>query len=106
MDIELSRLRNKKNKAGYQKLESDDTNDHIDTSEAMSNRQARSYGNKGKPKGKGRAKYVDEPEDEVDLLRGDEFAEDEDHAEVGQSSHEMATKVTIQSWIWDHFMLN
>ncbi|KIM23917.1 hypothetical protein M408DRAFT_332096 [Serendipita vermifera MAFF 305830] len=90
MDIELSRLRNKNNKAGYQRIESDEQVDS--PTGAMSNRPGRSYGNKGKPKGKGRAKYIDEPEDEVDLLRGDEFAEDEDHAEAGQSSHEMAVK--------------
>jgi hypothetical protein len=96
MDIELSRLRNKNNKAGYQKLESNEDGEPDSGGAAnmsMSTRQARAYGNK---KGKGKAnKYVDEPEDEVDLLRGDEFADDEDHAEAGQSGHDIPNKVII-----------
>jgi hypothetical protein len=96
MDIELSRLRNKNNKAGYQKLESNEDGEPDSGSAAnmsMSTRQARAYGNK---KGKGKAnKYADEPEDEVDLLRGDEFADDEDHAEAGQSGHDAPSKVII-----------
>ncbi|KAG8866259.1 putative aminophospholipid-translocase [Serendipita sp. 405] len=48
-------------------------------------RAMRSYG--GAIKGKGRSKYSDEPEDEIDLLRGDElhehYADDEEQAEAG-----------------------
>jgi len=94
MDIELSRLRNKKSKSGYQKLESNEDGEPDSsgaTSMSMSSRQARGYGNR-KGKGKGN-RYVDEPEDEIDLLRGDEFAEDEEHAEAGQAGHEVPIKV-------------
>jgi phospholipid-translocating ATPase len=94
MDIELSRLRNKNSNTGYQKLESNEDGEPDSSGAAnmsTSTRQARGYGNK---KGKGKAnKYVDEPEDEVDLLRGDEFADDEGHAEAGQTGHEMPNKV-------------
>ncbi len=54
-----------------------------------SSRTGRTYGfNDNKGKGKAKAKYIDEPEDEVDLLRADElgeqYADDEAHAEEGQ----------------------
>lgn len=77
MDIELSRII--KDNAGYQKLAGEDN--EIDTP-AMSTRPGKSYNKKGK----GKAKYVDEPEDEVDLLResrSGEYADDEVDAELG-----------------------
>ncbi|KAG8805356.1 hypothetical protein FRC18_006730, partial [Serendipita sp. 400] len=85
MEIELSRLRGK-NKSGYQQLQAEDEEQPASSRPGMSTGRAmRSYG--GAVKGKGRAKYSDEPEDEIDLLRGDEhhehYADDEEQAEAG-----------------------
>ncbi|KAG8798855.1 putative aminophospholipid-translocase [Serendipita sp. 398] len=89
MEIELSRLRGK-NKSGYQQLQAEDKEEPTSSRPGMSTGRAmRSYG--GAVKGKGRAKYSDEPEDEIDLLRGDElhehYADDEEQAEAGAQQH-------------------
>ncbi|KAG8780763.1 putative aminophospholipid-translocase [Serendipita sp. 397] len=89
MEIELSRLRGN-NKSGYQQLQAEDKEQPTSSRPGMSTGRAmRSYG--GAVKGKGRAKYSDEPEDEIDLLRGDElhehYADDEEQAEAGAQQH-------------------
>lgn len=98
MDIELSKIRNKA--SGYQRLRQQNDNDGNDYKDdnasspgsAMSSltRRTRGYSNSKGNKGKGKARYQDEPEDEVNLLNNadrDEFAEDDVEAEAGQSQN-------------------
>lgn len=94
MDIELSRLRHKKQ--GYQSLDASTdspttANGNGNGNAMSSSRTGRTYGYKddSKNKKKGKGRYQDEPEDEVDLLGADEFAEDEETAEQARPTREV-----------------